>query len=108
VVRKESRRATELVVLSITVFLVACENDRPRASKTGSADPNKAFAEYAAARTPPPANLPGLVRLEDVMDFPAREAHLVGLAKAAFSVASWECRVMPSPVYRLLGYGLSP
>ncbi len=42
------------------------------------------------------------------MDFPAREAHLVGLAKAAFSVASWECRVMPSPVYRLLGYGLSP
>jgi hypothetical protein len=59
VVRKESRRATELVVLSITVFLVACENDRPRASKTGSTDPNKAFAEYAARANATPGESPG-------------------------------------------------
>ena len=37
---------------------------------------------------PPPPHLPEMFRLEDVMDFPAQEAHLVGLAKAAFSVAS--------------------
>jgi hypothetical protein len=48
VVRRESRRATCLMLLSITIFLVACENDKPRASKTGSTDANRAFAEYAA------------------------------------------------------------
>jgi hypothetical protein len=40
------------------------------------------------ARMPPPPHLRGMFRLEDVMDFPALAADLVGLAKAAFSVAS--------------------
>ena len=40
------------------------------------------------ARMPPLPNLPEMFRLEDVMDFPAQEAHLVELAKAAFSVPS--------------------
>jgi hypothetical protein len=40
------------------------------------------------ARMPAPPHPPEMFRLEDVMDFPAREAHRVGLAKAAFSVGS--------------------
>ena len=40
------------------------------------------------ARMPRPPNLPEMFRLEEVMDFPVQEAHAVGPAKAAFSVAS--------------------
>jgi hypothetical protein len=40
------------------------------------------------ARMLPPPNLAEMFRLEEVMDFPVQEAHVVGLAKAAFSVAS--------------------
>jgi hypothetical protein len=87
-VRKAAWRATGLIVFSITTFLVACENDKPRASKTGSTDPNRAFAEYATRANASPAALPGMFRLEDGMDFPAREVHLVALAKAAFSLGS--------------------
>ena len=51
--RKESRWATGLIVLGITAFLVACENEGAGASKTGTTDPNTAFAEYGArANTP--------------------------------------------------------
>ena len=39
-------------------------------------------------RMPAPAHLPEMFRLADAMDFPAQEAHLAALAKAAFSVAS--------------------
>jgi hypothetical protein len=55
VVRKESRRVTGLMMLCIATLLGACENDRPRASKTGSTDANKAFAEYAARANATPA-----------------------------------------------------
>jgi hypothetical protein len=52
-VRKESRWATGLVVLGITAFLTACQNEGGGASKTGTTDPNTAFAEYGArANTP--------------------------------------------------------
>jgi hypothetical protein len=37
------------------------------------------------ARIPPPPNLPEMFHLEEVLDFPAQEAHVVGLAKSAFS-----------------------
>jgi len=40
------------------------------------------------ARMPPLPYLPEMFRLEDVVDFPALAADLVGLAKAAFSVGS--------------------
>ena len=40
------------------------------------------------ARMPAPAHLPEMFRLADAMDFPAQEADLVDLAKAAFSVAA--------------------
>jgi hypothetical protein len=40
------------------------------------------------ARMPRPPHLPEIFRLEEAMDFPVPEAHVVGLAKAAFSVAS--------------------
>lgn len=60
-VRKESQWATGLMVLSIATFLVACENDRPRASKAGSSDANKAFAEYAARANASPTASPGNV-----------------------------------------------
>ena len=84
--RKECRWATGLMVLSISAFLVACENDRPRASKAGSSDANKAFAEYAARANASPTASPGMFLLADAMDFPVQEAHLAALAKAAFSV----------------------
>ncbi len=43
-------------MLGLTAFLVACEHERHRGSKTGSTDANKAFAEYAArANTTPTA-----------------------------------------------------
>jgi hypothetical protein len=61
VVLKESRRATRLMVLSVTAFLVACENERPRASKAGSTDANKAFAEYAARANATPGESAGNV-----------------------------------------------
>ena len=48
-------------MLSITTFLVACENERPRASKTGSTDANRAFAEYAARANATPAESGGNV-----------------------------------------------
>jgi hypothetical protein len=57
-VRKESRWATGLIVLGITAFLVACENEGAGASKTGTTDPNTAFAEYGA-RTNTPAGPTG-------------------------------------------------
>ena len=60
-VRKVSRRATALMVLSITTFLVACENDKPHASKTGSTDANRAFAEYAARANATPGASAGNV-----------------------------------------------
>ncbi len=53
-VRKESR------LLGITGFLVACQNGGVDASKTGTTDPNTAFAEYGA-RTNTPAGPTGNV-----------------------------------------------
>jgi len=47
-------------VLGITAFLAACQNGGVEASKTGSTDPNAAFAEYAA-RTNTPAGPTGNV-----------------------------------------------
>jgi hypothetical protein len=38
------------------------------------------------ARIPAPAHLPEMVRLEEVLDFPAAEVHLV-VTKAAFNAA---------------------
>jgi hypothetical protein len=38
------------------------------------------------ARMPPPPNLPEMFRLEEVLDFPAEEVHVVGVTKAAFNV----------------------
>jgi hypothetical protein len=52
-VRKESRWATGLIVLGITAFLAACENGGAGASKTGTTDPNAAFAEYGARTSTP-------------------------------------------------------
>ena len=46
--RKESRWATGLIVLGITAFLAACQNGGVGSSKTGTTDPNTAFAEYGA------------------------------------------------------------
>jgi hypothetical protein len=60
-VRKESRWATGLIVLGITVFLAACQNGGAGASNTGTTDPNTAFAEYGArTNTPtgPTGNVP--------------------------------------------------
>jgi hypothetical protein len=57
-VRKESRLATGLIALGITAFLAACENGGASASKTGTTDPNTAFAEYGA-RTNTPTGLTG-------------------------------------------------
>ena len=48
-------------MLGITTFLVACENDKLRASKAGSTDANKAFAEYAARANATPAASAGNV-----------------------------------------------
>lgn len=48
-------------MLGIATFLAACENDKPRASKTGSTDANRAFAEYAARANATPAVSPGNV-----------------------------------------------
>ena len=59
--RKESRWATGLMVLGIMTFLVACENERPRAAKAGSTDANRAFAEYAARANATPAESAGNV-----------------------------------------------
>ena len=52
-VRKESRWATGLIVLGIAAFLAACENGGAGASKTGTTDPNTAFAEYGARTNTP-------------------------------------------------------
>ena len=60
-VRKESRWATGLMVFGVTAFLVACEHERPRASKTGSTDANQAFAEYAARANASPTASTGNV-----------------------------------------------
>ena len=49
------------MVLGMTAFLVACEHERPRASKTGSTDANKAFAEYAARANATPTESAGNV-----------------------------------------------
>jgi hypothetical protein len=59
-VRNESQLATGLIVLGITAFLAACQNGGVDASKTGSTDPNTAFAEYAA-HTNTPAGPTGTV-----------------------------------------------
>jgi hypothetical protein len=40
-----------------------------------------------SARMPPPPNLPEMVRLEEVVDFPAEVVDVVGVTKAAFDVA---------------------
>jgi hypothetical protein len=84
-VRKESRLATGLIVLGITAFLTACQNGGTGASKTGTTDPNTAFAEYGA-RTNTLLDLPGMCRLGKALDFPAELVHMAGVAKAAFSM----------------------
>ncbi len=38
------------------------------------------------ARMPPPPHRPEMVRLEEVLDFPAEVVHVVGATKAAFNV----------------------
>ncbi|HEX6564124.1 MAG TPA: hypothetical protein VF020_07565 [Chthoniobacterales bacterium] len=48
----------------------------------------KPLPDTQHARMPPPPYLPEMFRLEDVMDFLARAADLVALAKAVFSVGS--------------------
>jgi hypothetical protein len=40
-------------VLGIAAFLVGCQNGGVDASKTGSTDPNTAFAEYGARTNTP-------------------------------------------------------
>jgi hypothetical protein len=40
-------------VLGITAFLGACQNGGAAASKTGTTDPNTAFAEYGARSSTP-------------------------------------------------------
>jgi hypothetical protein len=40
-------------VLGITAFLAACENGGTGASKTGTTDPNTAFADYGARSSTP-------------------------------------------------------
>jgi hypothetical protein len=40
------------------------------------------------ARMPLPPNLLEMFRLEEAMDFPVQEVHVVGPAKAGFSAAS--------------------
>ena len=47
-------------MLGITAFLAACENGGAGTSKTGTTDPNTAFAEYGA-RTNTPAGPTGNV-----------------------------------------------
>jgi hypothetical protein len=59
-VSKGPRWAIGLIVLGITAFLAACENGGAGASKTGTTDPNAAFAEYGA-RTNTPTGPPGNV-----------------------------------------------
>jgi hypothetical protein len=49
------------MVLGMTAFLVGCEHERPRASKTGSTDANQAFAEYAARANSSPTASTGNV-----------------------------------------------
>jgi len=39
------------------------------------------------ARIPPPPRLPEMFRLEEVLDFPAEEVHVVAVTKAAFNEA---------------------
>jgi hypothetical protein len=69
-VRKESQWATGLMVLGMTAFLVACEHERPRASKTGSTDANQAFAEYAARANASPTTSTGNVSSRGGTGFP--------------------------------------
>jgi hypothetical protein len=57
-VRKEAQWATGLIVVGIMAFLAACQNGEAGASKTGTTDPNTAFAEYGA-RTSTPAGPTG-------------------------------------------------
>ena len=83
-VRKESRRATGLMVLGITAFLVACENERPRASKTGSTDANKAFAEYAARANTTPAESTGNVSSRGGTGFSGSGAARGGASQSGF------------------------
>jgi hypothetical protein len=52
-VRKESRWATGLIVLGTTTLLTACQDEGAGASKTGTTDPNTAFAEYGARSNTP-------------------------------------------------------
>ena len=40
-------------MLGITAFLAACQNGGAGASKTGTTDPNTAFAEYGARTNTP-------------------------------------------------------
>jgi hypothetical protein len=40
------------------------------------------------ARIPPPPHLPEMFRLEEVLDFPAEEVHVVGVTKAAFNATA--------------------
>ena len=82
--RKECRRVTGLMVLGITTFLVACENDKPRASKTGSTDANKAFAEYAARANATPVVSPGNVPSRGRNGFPVSGGGAGGADQGGF------------------------
>jgi hypothetical protein len=81
---KESRWATGLIVLGITAFLAACENGGTGTSKTGTTDPNTAFAEYGA-RTNTPTGPTGNVSARSGSGFSGGAGALSGVAKAAFS-----------------------
>ena len=57
-------------MLGLTAFLVACEHERPRASKAGSTDANQAFAEYAARANATPTASTGNVSPRGGTGFP--------------------------------------
>jgi hypothetical protein len=73
-------------VLGITAFITACQNEGAGASKTGTTDPNTAFAEYGA-RANTPAGPTGNVSSRRGTGFSGGVGARGGVAKAAFSAA---------------------
>jgi hypothetical protein len=55
------------------------------------------------ARMPPPPHLPEMFRLEEVLDFPAEEVHVVGVTKAAFNSAMTVPVILPASLENLHG-----
>ena len=74
-------------MLSITAFLAACENGGAGTSKTGTTDPNTAFAEYGA-RTNTPTGPTGNVSSRRGTGFSGGAGARGGVAKSAFKRGS--------------------